>query len=84
MVLCTFCAADLTNKGKLKREHFLYFDLGFFNGFAFGEPRYPLSAIHAIERVFRLATRVNVVANTPSRPPAVFAWVRRVIDFIFP
>ncbi len=84
MILRTLSATNLANKWQLKREHFFYFDIGFFNGFTFSKPRYSLPAIHAIERISRLTARINVMANPPRYPPAVFAWVRRVINFIFP
>lgn len=84
MILRPFSATYLANKWQLKREHFFYFDVGFFNGFTFGEPRYSFPAIHAIERVSRLSARVNVMANTPSCPPAMFAWMLWVVNFIFP
>jgi hypothetical protein len=79
-----FSTADLTNEWKLKRVKLFDFDVGFFNGFTFGEPGYSFAAIHAIERVSRLTSRINVMANTPGCPPAVFAWVSRVTNFIFP
>jgi len=84
MVLRTFSTTDLANEWQLKRKQFFYFDAGFFNGFAFGKPRYSLAAIHAIEGVSRLAARINVMANTPSCPPAMFAWMLWVVYFILP
>ena len=84
MVLCSLCSAHLTNCRKLKREHFFYCNVGFFNSLTFGETWYSFSAIHAIERISRLTARVNVMANTPSGASAMLAWVRRVVNIIFP
>lgn len=76
--------ANLTNERQLQRMELFDFDVGFFNRLSPSKPWNSLAAIHAIERVFGLATSVNVMTHSPHLHPAVFAWVTRVINLIFP
>lgn len=84
MIFGAFGATNLANKRKLKWVKLLDFDVGFFNSFSTRKPRNSFAAIHAVERIFRIATSVNVMPNSPCFYTAVFAWVIRVGNVIFP
>lgn len=84
MIFGAFSAANLANKWKLERVKLPDFDVGFFNSFPTRKPRNSFAAIHAVERVFRIATGINVMPNSPCFYTAVFAWVIGVGNVIFP
>lgn len=84
MVFSPFSTADLTNKLELKRIKLFDFDVGSFNCFALCKPRYTFTTVHAIERVFRISSGINVMANCPSLDTAMLARLVRVVNFIFP
>ncbi|MDQ1314065.1 MAG: hypothetical protein QG662_174 [Pseudomonadota bacterium] len=84
MVFSALSAANLANEWKLKRIKLFDFDIGFFNCFALRKPGYSFATVHAIERVFRISSGVNVMTNCPRLYPAMLARLVRVVNFIFP
>gem|GEM_PF-6197900 len=84
VIFSTFCIANFTNKRGLKWIKLFYFDIRFFDSFAFCKSWNSFPTDQTVKRIFWIPTRINVMANTPSNRTTVLTRMFRIFYFIFP